>query len=444
MIVQLSEHAKWKEEKATHQGLDGLTLRFKGREKEEGICVAVRQMGETWLLKTHYYVGAAWLRPGEVAVQVQPKLNEEGRNLDHLAMLFACLNNAEVAPHLGELYELDLEAPPVMLPRQDDLLTPVLVAHFLRLVSTVVRQGLRKGYNPVKRELRGRVKGKIEVAKTLRQGVLKGRPLAVACAYEEFSVDIPENRLLKQALHFAGHHLQRYPALEIELAPLLRYCEPAFVDVSEDDEWRNILNPGRNPLYRSYNEALRVGQLLLRRFGYSLREVEEKAGDSVAVPPHWLDMSRLFELYVLGLLRKQFGARVLYGDDQAKGEYGLPDFLLTGEIPWIIDTKYKRAYQKKDYLIEDIRQLSGYARDTGVLAHFGYTDPEEQAKTVIYCLIVYPQRLNGTAELAKVIDDFPIEDRWQDFKIPQFTCFYKLAVSMPQAVNQRQAKQSDE
>ncbi|TVT36759.1 hypothetical protein FNT36_24920 [Hymenobacter setariae] len=435
MLVQVREHAKWKEEPATYQGLDGLTLRFKGREQEEGICVAVREVGNKWLLKTHYYVGAGWLRPGEVAVQVQPKLNEAGRNLNHLAMLFACLSNTEVIPHLGELYELDLEAPPVSLPRQDDLLTPVLVAHFLHLVSTVVRQGLRKGYNPVKRELRGRVKGKIEVAKTLRQGVLKGRPLAVACAYEEFSVDIPENRLLKQALRFAGHHLQRYPALEVELAPLLRYCEPAFVDVSEDDEWQSGLNSGRNSLYRSYNEAIRVGQLLLRRFGYSLREAEEKAGDSIMVPPHWLDMSRLFELYVLGLLRKQFGERILYGEDQAKAKYGLPDFLLTGETPWIIDTKYKRAYQKRDYLIEDVRQLSGYARDTGVLERLGYVSPEEQTKAMINCLIVYPQRLSGAAELAKMVEAFPAEDQLQDFAIKQFVSFYKLAVCLPQLAN---------
>jgi 5-methylcytosine-specific restriction enzyme subunit McrC len=432
MIVQLREHANWKKEKATRQGLDGVALRFKGREKEEGICVAVREVGDTWLLKTHYYVGAGWLRPGEVAVQVQPKLNEAGRNLNHLAMLFACLSDTEVTPHLGELYELDLEAPPVQLPRQDDLLTPILVAHFLHLVSTVVRQGLRKGYNPVKRELRGRVKGKIEVAKTLRQGVLKGRPLAVACAYEDFSVDIPENRLLKQALRFAGHHLQRYPALEVEMAPLLRYCEPAFASVSEDGEWHDALNSGRNPLYRSYNEAIRVGQLLLRRFGYSLRETDEEAGGKVAVPPHWLDMSRLFELYVLGLLRKQFGQRVLYGKEQAQGKYGLPDFLLQGETPWIIDTKYKRAYQKRDYLIEDIRQLSGYARDTGVLERFGYSEPAERARTVINCLIVYPQRLIGANELADMVEQFPAEDRLQDFAIKEFTKFYKLAVCLPQ------------
>jgi 5-methylcytosine-specific restriction enzyme subunit McrC len=430
-MLILREHAEWEIRQATHGGLGGTTLRFKGREQDEGVCVSVREEGQTWQVKTHYYVGAGWLRQGEVAVQVQPKLNEAGRNVNHLAMLFACLGNLDVAPHVGELYELDLEAPPILLPRQDDLLTPVLLAHFLHLLSTVVRQGLRKGYHPVKREMRGRIKGKIEVAKTLRQGILKGRPLAVACAYEEFSIDIPENRLLKRALRFAGHYLQNYPALETDLAPLLRYCEPAFVGVEDIEEMEAALKLGRNPLYKTYTEALRVGQLLLRRFGYSLREVGVEANEAVAVPPHWLDMSRLFELYVLGLLRQQFGARVLYGVAQAKGKYGLPDFLLPGVTPWIIDTKYKRSYQQRDYLIEDVRQMSGYARDRGVLERLGFAR-EAQNAAVVNCLIVYPQQLNGEPELAKTVVKFPTEDKWQEFAIPQFVSFYKLAICLPQ------------
>jgi 5-methylcytosine-specific restriction enzyme subunit McrC len=430
-MLILREHAEWERRQATHGGLGGTTLRFKGSEQDEGVCVAVREEGQTWQIKTHYYVGAGWLRQGEVAVQVQPKLNEDGRNLNHLAMLFACLGNPDVAPHVGELYELDLNAPSIQLPRQDDLLTPVLLAHFLHLLGMVVRQGLRKGYHPVKRELRGRVKGKIEVEKTLRHGILKGRPLAVACAYEEFSVDIPENRLLKRALRFAGHYLQNYPALETDLAPLLSYCEPAFVDVEDIEDVEVTLKLGRNPLYKTYTEALRVGQLLLRRFGYSLHEAKVETNEAVAVPPHWLDMSRLFELYVLGLLRQQFGARVLYGAAQAKGKYGLPDFLLTGATPWIIDTKYKRAYQQRDYLIEDVRQLSGYARDRGVLERLGFAT-EEQNAAVVNCLIIYPQRLDKEPELAKTVITFPAEDKWLGFAIPQFTNFYKLAICLPQ------------
>ena len=433
-MLVFSEHAERREVTATHTGLDGAEVLF--GQRKDGVCVSVREVGTTWQVSTNYYVGAGWLREGEVPVKVRPKMNREGRVLDHLKMLVTCLGNADVAPHVGELYEMDLTAPPVLLPKQDDLLTPMLVAHFLYLVKEVVRQGLRKGYNPVVRELRGRVKGKIEVAKTLRQGVFRGRPLVMACAYEEFSLDIPDNRLLKQALRFAGRYLQAYPALEDDLVPLLRYCEPAFAEVGESEGADLKERPGRNPLYRGYDEALRVGRLLLRRFGFSLLEAGTESNGQVAVPPHWLDMSRLFEMYLLGLLRAQYGARVLYGADQAKGNYGLPDFLLTGETPWVVDAKYKRAYQWQDYLPKDVRQLSGYARDRGVLRRLGFVG-DAQDTAVVRCLIVYPQRLDGGPELAELVEvGFPGEDKMSEFVIKQFTRFYKLAVRLPELASQ--------
>lgn len=129
-MLVLSEHADGHVATATHEGLDGAEIRF-GQGRNEGICVSVRQNGTNWHLSTGYYVGAGWLLPGAVAVRVQPKLNTERRSLDHMAMLFASLKNPDVAPYVGELYELDLDAPLVALPRQDDLLTPLLVTHFL-------------------------------------------------------------------------------------------------------------------------------------------------------------------------------------------------------------------------------------------------------------------------------------------------------------------------
>lgn len=436
-MLVLSEHADEHEVLATHTGLDGAELLFSKGNK--GACVQVREVGTTWRLTTSYYVGAGWLRSGELAVQVQPKLNSEGRSLDHLAMLFTCLSDSSVAPHVAELYELDTEAAPIALPRQDDLLTPILIGHFLHLVREVVRQGLRKSYNPVKRELRGRVKGKIEVSKTLRQGTLRGRPLVVACAYEEFSFDIPENRLLKQALRFAGRYLQDYPAYEHNLAPLLRYCEPAFAGVGEEySTSATSIAVCSNPLYRSYDEALRVGLLLLKRFGFSMQNVEAGPSGIIHVPPHWIDMALLFELYVLGMLREKFGHQAIaYGKLEAKAKFGLPDFLFQGVAPWIIDTKYKPQYKHR-YLIEDVRQISGYARDRGVLAKLGFQTIEEQDEAVVRCLIVYPQQLGGADvdDAGAVVEHIPDEADLERNRISSFTRFYKLAVRLPERLEQ--------
>ena len=54
----------------------------------------------------------------------------------------------------------------------------------------------------------------------------------------------------------------------------------------------------------------------------------------------------------------------------------------------IIDTKYKHKYQQEQYQIEDIRQLSGYARDVKVLSRLGLKT-EQQQDILIGCLIIY-------------------------------------------------------
>jgi 5-methylcytosine-specific restriction enzyme subunit McrC len=397
-------------------------------------CLALSGEGASRRLQTGYYVGADWLQQGELAVRVQPKLNDTINSINHMKMLFDCLKHPEVSPFVGGLYHIDFNAPFIALPRRDDLLTPLLVAHFLYLLRDVVSKGLKKGYNPVARELRGRVKGKINVARTLRQGTFRQRPLVVACSYEEFSLDIPENRQLKQAMRFARRYLSGYPSYARDLEPLFRFCEPAFATVSDEEAVHRPVAPAYNPLYRAYNEALRVGWLLLKRFGYSLLHVGNEHEAMVRVPPHWIDMAQLFELYVLGLLRDQFGSQaVAYGWEQARGNFGLPDFLLIGDEPWIIDAKYKPSYQRDWYIIDDIRQVSGYARDKEVLKKLGVAK-ENLATTVIHCLLVYPDRLDAR-DLEEPDEDATVEvaglEQLKKGEIGDFTRFYKLAVRLP-------------
>ena len=91
-------------------------------------------------------------------------------------------------------------------------------------------------------------------------------------------------------------------------------------------------------------------------------------GKQEEMSPFWIDMSKLFELYVYSLLKDEYGKTILY---QKQGTYGQPDFLEVDKR-LIIDTKYKEYYKEdwsdlsqseKDNIAKDIRQLSGYARD---------------------------------------------------------------------------------
>ena len=399
-------------------------------DDEKRPCFTLHDQAGVRRLRAGYYVGAAWLRSGALVVQVTPKVP----NIDHAGMLFACLRHPSVAPYVAGLYTLQADAPLIAVERQHDLLTPLLVTHFLQLLRAIVRKGVKKGYVPVAEELRARVKGKVDVARTIRQGVFKQRFLTTACRYEEFSPDIPENRFLKRVLCFVERFVAAYPTYYALLAPTLAYCTPAFGAVREEAD-AGVLRHAtrRNPLFAEYAEAQRVGQLLLARFGYTLENVAPDPANpqTVFVPPHWVDMSKLFELHVLGLLKDRFGEKaVLYGEEQVKGHKGvIPDFLVKTDKDerWIMDAKYKPVYQDPDgYDLENIRQISAYARDRRILINrLGYS-AEESERVLPECLILYPAEKN--ANPGSVIR---LEKDLKKERIEQYTRFFKSPVLLP-------------
>ena len=124
-------------------------------------------------------------------------------------------------------------------------------------------------------------------------------------------------------------------------------------------------------------------------------------------------MSKLFELYVLGLLKDQFGNGVKYHFTKNGNEL---DYLLNIQgYQMVVDAKYKECYQNY-YDIKDIRQLSGYSRITKVYKELGKNENE-----VIDCLIIYPDQHQGNEDF-KDIKLIPIKE---------FVHFYKVPVKIP-------------
>jgi 5-methylcytosine-specific restriction enzyme subunit McrC len=157
----------------------------------------------------------------------------------------------------------------------------------------------------------------------------------------------------------------------------------------------------------------------LKRFGYNISNTEEK---TIHTPPFWIDMSNLFELYVLGLLKDTYGKEVLYGKKEAGLTYGLPDYLITKfDSKCIADAKYKPLYNTSGkYDIENIRQLSGYARDKKVFDKLDTKPPE-----IIDCLLIYPLPISNKSSVEFKIDLELAED------LDPFVQFKKLGVPVP-------------
>lgn len=397
--------------------LKAFSILFK--QKENCKCIEIRQDTTSKKLITNFYIGTDWLKKNEVAIYVEPKLNDEAQQTDYLKMLFSCLRHSDVATYVKDLYEIKFEEPFIEIEQKQDLLTPLLVVQFLQLVKTIVRKGLKKSYYKVEYNLNAKIKGRVLVAQTLKQNIIKNKPTKTFCQYDEFGFNSIENRILKRTLVFVQKYLALFPDYSKLAAPTLNYCLPVFHEVDENIDLKTLKGVTHNSFYKEYKEALHISSLILKRFGYNIKEIDKLNNKTVKVPPFWIDMPKLFELYVLGMLKDKYFNNIKF---QIQGTYGQPDFVLvTDNEKMIIDTKYKRIYQQKEeYQAEDIRQLSGYARDTKILSKLGCITAEEQDK-VIDCLIIYPDQTASDI----------LADNLKEKPITGFTRFYKMAIKLP-------------
>jgi 5-methylcytosine-specific restriction enzyme subunit McrC len=388
------------------------------RQKEDCKCIEITQDSTSKKLNSNFYIGTDWLRKNDVAVYVAPKFNDEAQQTDYLKMLFSCLRHSDVAAHTKNLYEIKFEEPYIEIEQKQDLLTPLLVVQFLQMLKVIVRKGLKKSYYKVEHNLNAKIKGKVLVAQTLKQNIIKNKPTKTFCQYDEFGFNCIENRILKRTLIFAQKYLALFPDYSKLASPVINYCLPAFHEVDENIDLKTLKGITHNSFYKEYKEALHISSLILKRFGYNIKEIDTLINKTVKVPPFWIDMPKLFELYVLGMLKDKYFNNIIF---QIQGTYGQPDFIFVSDnVQMIIDTKYKRKYQQEKYQAEDIRQLSGYARDTKVLSRLGYITQEEQDK-VIDCLIIYPDQ-TASDKLADDLKEKPISG---------FTRFYKMAIKLP-------------
>jgi 5-methylcytosine-specific restriction enzyme subunit McrC len=363
-------------------------------------------------------IGLDWLNDTkDIAVYVEPKLDDATNKTDYTKMLFSCLRHSDVVDHTKDLYEIKFDEPYIEVSQYQDMLTPLLVVQFLQLLKTIVRKGLKKSYYKVERNLNSRIKGKVIISQTIKQNLLKNKPLKTFCQYDEFGFNGIENRLLKQTLLYVKKYLSIFPSHSTFLeyaTPIFNYCLPAFHEVDKNIEIKSITGIKTNVFYKEYSEAIRLANLILKRFGYNIKNVEGQ-NNKVKIPPFWIDMSKLFELYVLGLLKDSFGSAVQYHYKKSGNEL---DYLLNNsDHQMVIDAKYKPSYDET-FKNEDIRQISGYARLKAIYKKLGKNENE-----IIDCLIIYPDQLNGKG-------NFETANLKMD-KIEDFVKFYKFPVKLP-------------
>lgn len=323
-----------------------------------------------------YKIGAEWIDEQESLIVTTKHKMEQ---IDFVRMFMTCFTSDLSLASFSTIYQIYIDKPNIKAPALQSVVSPLLVLHFLGVVSRI--KELKKGYVSRSENLK-KVKGRISILKNERQNIAIRRYDRVFCEYDEYSADIPENRLIKKALLFSQRLLQSLNERSAAVAKLrLNKSLALFSEVSDKVEIKQVKRLRAHKLFTNYNEAIRLAKLILRLFDYNISKVGSHEGKVV---PFWLDMSLLYEHYVYGLLHEAYRERITY---QFKGETGCPDFLYKSkEYKAILDTKYIPKYEEKSLDKDVVRQLSGYGRDLRILTHLEYKDVSP-----IPCIIIYPK-----------------------------------------------------
>ena len=400
------------------QGKESYVRRMPGREDSDAFCYLVEKQGEGFNIKTSYFVGIDWITD-TLAVQVRPKVEGETDYIDYLQMLTDALREPENAKHLDGLLTIDFNAKPIPLEEKEDMLSPFIVAQFLMTLKSAVRSGLRQSYYRVSENLKSKVKGRIQVGKTISLNHSKGNIVDNYCDYQEYGINSEENKILKKALSVASKLLSVYRG-GLDVATLKRTIAqiyPYFRGVGDDYDISRVGAFKANPIYKDYFKALEYGILILKRHSYGFNR-DSRHVDST--PPYWIDMSKLFELYVYRELRRIYTApgEVHY---HLHFRWRELDYLLNPRegTPMVIDAKYKPRYHYTDPDIEDIRQVSAYARMKGV-----YSKLHMDEDRLVDCLIIYANQ-DCDDSIPSVLDELPLKP------VTGYSKFYKWGIRLP-------------
>jgi len=254
-------------------------------------------------------------------------------------------------------------------------LVPVVAQALWRQTERAIGQGLLPGYILIE-ESSQVLRGRLRESEQLRRH--HGLPLPLEIQHDEFTIDIPENRILRTACE----RMLAVPRVDAESQRMLRRLLRDFSDVTPLHRGEQIPGWRATRLNARYHAALRLAELVLRA-----TSVEHESG-TVAVNGFLLDMPRLFEDFVTVALREAlvsaYGGRV---DDQdwnhfdEAGQVRLrPDIVwkIQGSAVAVIDAKYK-AEKPAGYPNADLYQLLAYCTILGLRSgHLVYAKGNEK------------------------------------------------------------------
>jgi 5-methylcytosine-specific restriction enzyme subunit McrC len=310
-----------------------------------GLVEVRPEVGGHWRLLPSGKVGA--VRVDGLQVQVNPK---DKVGLTRLLFLLGYVRDLRFRPE-------DVEA------AEEPDLWPALAESLARLVERATGRGVLQGYRTVEESART-VRGRIRIGDQIRRR--PGRMIPIEVTYDEFTVDIAENQVLRTALR----RMLAVPGLSTQARSRLAHLDGRLQEVS-------VLGPGAPiPSWRAtrlnehYHAALRLGELVLAHCS------AEAGSGSVQVAAFVVDMARVFEDFVGIALAESL--RRYPGTTRTQPQYGTHldepgpghkaaiwmkldvTHLVRGRPVLIFDAKYKASDPYGSYPNADRYQMLAY------------------------------------------------------------------------------------
>jgi len=291
---------------------------------------------ELWRLLPVDRVGA--VRIGELEIVVEPKVGPEG-------LLFL----------LGYAADPGFRPEDVEGGERDDLL-PVLAESLARQVERATRPGVLQGYVTLDEALPV-VRGRLRAAEQM--GRRPGMLLPVEVTYDEYSVDIPENRIVRSAVR----RMMAVPRVRPEIRRRLGHLDGRLDGVTPLISGEPVPSWQSSRLNQRYVPALRLAEIVLRH-------LSAEAGEAgVPVVSFVVDMAKVFEDFVTTALREATAAF----PGRTEGQYWI-DLAVDGGVPMrpdvvhlaggraraVFDAKYKIESDVRGVPNADVYQMLAY------------------------------------------------------------------------------------
>ena len=297
-----------------------------------------------WLLLPAGKVGA--VRIDDLQVQVTPK---DRVGLTRLLFL------------LGYAQDPGFRPEDVAAVDQPEL-WPALAESLARLAERATGGGVLQGYVTVEDALRS-VRGRIRIGDQIAHR--PGFMVPVEVTYDEFTVDIPENQILRTAVR----RMLGVSGLSNSAAGRLAHIDGRLAEVSILRHGQPIPSWQPTRLNQRYHAALRLSELILKN-------LSAEAGEgNVQVAAFVVNMAKVFEDFVGTALREALRrypgvTRLQYPDhldERVRGEAaGIPmrvDIVhsVGGRPRLVFDAKYKAAGPGDTYPNADHYQMLAYS-----------------------------------------------------------------------------------